>query len=119
MEKDKPWPTEIRLLAERTQLAVSFSDGAAFRIGAELLRVRSPSAEVQGHTPDQRVTVTGKRNVRIVDVEPIGSYAVRLVFDDGHHTGLYSWDFLRDCGERQDEIMAGYFAELAEKGLER
>jgi DUF971 family protein len=119
MAKDKVWPTEIRLVADKTALAVTFEDGARFEIGAELLRVASPSAEVQGHSPEQRVLVAGKRGVRIVGVEAIGSYAVRLTFDDGHHTGLYTWDFLYDCGVRQDEMVAAYIAELAAAGLTR
>lgn len=113
------WPTEIRLLADRRVLAVSFDDGSRADIPAELLRVESPSAEVQGHRPTERRLVAGKRGVRIVGVDPVGNYAVRLVFDDGHSTGIYTWLFLADIGRRQAEIMAGYEARLAEKGLDR
>jgi len=113
------WPTEIRLATDRQALAVSFEDGKAFVIPAELLRVNSPSAEVQGHAPSQRITVAGKKDVRITAVEPIGSYAVRLVFDDGHDSGLYTWSFLYDTGRDQQSLFAAYVAELAQKGLTR
>jgi len=116
---DTVWPTEIRLSRDKRTLTVAFDDGAAFAIAAELLRVRSPSAEVQGHGPDQRVTVPGKREVAILEVAPVGSYAVRLRFDDMHDTGIYTWPFLRDIGARQAEAMAEYEAELAEKGMSR
>lgn len=116
---DAVWPTEIRLAADRRTLTVAFDDGAAFAIAAELLRVRSPSAEVQGHAPDQRQTVAGKREVKILEVAPVGSYAVRLRFDDLHDTGIFTWPFLRDMGERQAALMAEYEAELAAKGLSR
>lgn len=116
---DTVWPTEIRLSRDKRTLTVTFDDGAAFAIPAELLRVRSPSAEVQGHAPDQRVTVPGKREVAILEVAPVGSYAVRLRFDDMHDTGIYTWPFLRDIGARQGEVMAEYEAELAAKGMSR
>jgi DUF971 family protein len=119
MTADKTWPTEIRLLADKTVLAVAFDDGCRYELTAEILRVRSPSAEVQGHTPEQRVIVAGKHDVRITGVEPVGSYAVRLVFDDGHRTGLYAWDYLRDCGEHQAEYLAAHLAELEAHGLSR
>src|SRR5260221_14183945 len=90
------WPTEIRLLKDRRSLQVTFEDGAAFNLSAELLRVTSPSAEVQGHSESQRKTIGGKRNVTILSVEPVGNYAVRLAFDDTHDTGIYSWTFLRE-----------------------
>jgi DUF971 family protein len=113
------WPTEIRLSPDKRTLTVAFDDGARFDLPAELLRVRSPSAEVQGHSPDQRKTVPGKREVMILGVEPVGSYAVRLRFDDMHDTGIYTWPFLREVGERRDAMMADYEAELAAKGLSR
>ncbi len=113
------WPTEIRLVADKQALAVAFEDGKSFVIPAELLRVNSPSAEVQGHAPSQRVTVPDKKNVRITAVEPIGSYAVRLVFDDGHDSGLYTWTILYETGRDQESLFAAYVAELAEKGLSR
>ena len=113
------WPTEIRLLADRRVLAVSFEDGGRVEIPAELLRVESPSAEVQGHSQAERRLVAGKRGVRIVSVDPVGNYAVRLGFDDGHSTGIYSWTFLADMGRRQAEIMQDYEERLAGKGLDR
>jgi DUF971 family protein len=87
------WPTELKLDAAKRTLTVGFDDGASFALPAELLRVLSPSAEVQGHTPEQRITVPGKKSVRILRLEPVGNYAVRIVFDDGHNTGLYVWDY--------------------------
>ncbi len=113
------WPTEIRLAADKRSLAVSFEDGASFSIPAELLRVNSPSAEVQGHSPSQRVTVAGKKDVRITAVEPVGSYAVKLVFDDGHDSGLYTWKILYEAGRDQEAQFAAYLAELEQKGLKR
>lgn len=113
------WPTELKLDAEKRVLAVSFDDGQSFALPAELLRVTSPSAEVQGHSPDQRVTVPGKKDVRIVKLEPVGNYAVRITFDDGHDTGLYVWGYLRDLGENQEARFQGYLEELAAKGLTR
>ncbi len=113
------WPTELRLDAEKTTLHVAFDDGKHFALPAELLRVKSPSAEVQGHSPEQRVTVGGKRNVRIRAVTAVGNYAVQIAFDDGHDTGYYRWSYLRDLGERQAEHWAAYEAELAAKGMGR
>src|SRR3954452_17900313 len=89
-----PWPTELRLHKDRKTLTVTFDTGESFDLAAEYLRVRSPSAEVQGHSPAERKTVAGKANVAILEVHPIGNYAVRLVFDDMHSTGIYSWDYL-------------------------
>ena len=113
------WPTEIKLDAEKHNLAVSFDDGQSFILPAELLRVMSPSAEVQGHSPEQRITVPGKKDVRILRLEPVGNYAVRIGFDDGHDTGLYVWDYLRDLGENQEARFKSYLNELASKGLTR
>jgi len=89
------WPTELRLDKDKRILTVTFEDGKSFALPAELLRVLSPSAEVQGHSEAQRVTVAGKKTVGITRIEPVGNYAVRIVFDDGHDSGLYSWDYLR------------------------
>ncbi|WP_181704226.1 gamma-butyrobetaine hydroxylase-like domain-containing protein [Chthonobacter albigriseus] len=114
-----PWPTEVRLKADKKTLTVAFDDGRSFDIPAELLRVRSPSAEVQGHGAGQRRTIGGKRNVQILGVEPVGSYAVRLRFDDMHDTGIFPWGLLREMGERRDAFFEEYVAELAEKGLSR
>ncbi len=116
---DRPWPTEIRLASDRASLTVAFDDGGVFRLPAEYLRVLSPSAEVQGHSPSERKTVPGKRDVRIASVEPVGRYAVRLTFDDLHSTGIYSWDYLYRLGRDQDALWSGYLQELAEKGLSR
>jgi len=115
----EPWPTELRLDKERRVLTVTFDDGRSFALPAELLRVLSPSAEVQGHSPDQRVTVAGKQSVGIVRLEPVGNYAVRIVFDDGHDTGLYVWAYLRELGENRDARWQGYLDDLAAKGLAR
>src|SRR5262245_66197000 len=92
------WPAEIRLHKDRKALTVAFDSGETFALAAEYLRVRSPSAEVQGHSPDERKTVAGKAHVQILEVLPIGNYAVRLVFDDLHSTGIYSWDYLHELG---------------------
>ena len=113
------WPTELRLRKDRRQLAVAFDDGESFELAAEYLRVRSPSAEVQGHSPDERKTVAGKRDVNILEVLPVGNYAVRLVFDDMHSTGIYSWSYLRELGRNRDAYWRDYLAELTAKGLTR
>ncbi len=89
------WPTDIVVKEQGRALEIAFDDGLNVRLAAERLRVESPSAEVQGHGPGEKRIVTGKENVRIVDIEPIGNYAIRIVFDDGHNTGLYAWDYLR------------------------
>src|SRR5579871_910479 len=89
-----PWPAELRLHKDRQALTVTFDDGESFALAAEYLRVRSPSAEVQGHSPSERRTVAGKQDVRILELHPVGNYAVRLVFDDLHSTGIFSWDYL-------------------------
>ncbi len=113
------WPTEIRLVDAGKTLRVAFDDGAAFALSAELLRVRSPSAEVQGHSPADRKTVGGKRAVAILAVAPVGNYAVRLDFDDMHRTGIYTWRYLRELGETAEQSFAAYLEELAAKGLDR
>lgn len=121
-EMTKPatsWPTELKLDKDKQVLTVSFDDGKHFALPAELLRVLSPSAEVQGHSPEQRVTVPGKKSVRIQKLEPVGTYAVRITFDDGHNTGLYVWDYLRELGENQEALFRAYLNELADKGLSR
>ncbi|MGN6549571.1 MAG: gamma-butyrobetaine hydroxylase-like domain-containing protein [Pararhizobium sp.] len=118
-EESRHWPTELRVARDRRRLTVAFDDGAVFEVPAELLRVASPSAEVQGHSPEQRVTVAGKRNVEILKVLPVGTYAVRIVFDDLHETGIYTWDYLHELGRDRDARMAAYLDELREKGLSR
>jgi DUF971 family protein len=114
-----PWPTELRLDKDRRVLTVTFDDGESFVLPAELLRVLSPSAEVQGHSEAQRVTVAGKKKVRIARIEPVGNYAARIVFDDGHDTGLFVWEYLRDLGENQEVRWQAYLTDLAAKGLAR
>jgi len=113
------WPTELRLDKDKRVLTVTFDDGRSFMLPAELLRVLSPSAEVQGHSPEQRVTVGGKKNVGIVRLEPVGNYAVRIVFDDGHDTGLFVWEYLRELGENREARWQDYLADLAAKKLTR
>lgn len=93
------WPADILFRREARALRVTFDDGAIVEIPYEKLRVESPSAEVQGHSPDQKRTVTGKENVGVVEANPVGRYAVRIVFDDGHDTGIYTWEYLRKLGE--------------------
>lgn len=115
----EPWPTEIRLTADRSRLLVRFDDGSAHELAAEYLRVLSPSAEVQGHSPEQRQTVGGKRDVSISAVTPVGNYAIRLTFSDRHDTGLYTWTYLRKLGEERETLWAAYLHELAEKGMSR
>ena len=113
------WPVEIRLTRDRRTLHVAFDDGTAFGLPAELLRVTSPSAEVQGHSEAERKTVGGKRNVTILSVDPVGNYAVRLGFDDMHATGIYSWAFLRDLGVNAERRFQDYLDDLSAKGLDR
>ena len=115
----KPWPTELRLAKDRRSLTVSFDTGESFALDAEYLRVMSPSAEVQGHSAEERKTVPGKRQVAILEVQPIGNYAVRLVFDDMHSTGLYSWDYFAELGRNRARKWQEYVDELASKGLSR
>jgi DUF971 family protein len=113
------WPVEIRLLRDRRALQVAYDDGKIFDLSAELLRVTSPSAEVQGHSEAERKTVGGKRNVTILSVDPIGNYAVRIGFDDMHSTGIYSWAFLRDLGLNAGRRFQDYLDDLQAKGLDR
>ena len=114
-----PWPIELRLYKDRKTLAVKFDDGESFELPAEYLRVRSPSAEVQGHSPSERRTVGGKRDVQILELHPVGNYAVRLVFDDLHSTGIFSWDYLFELGRNREQYWSEYLGELAEKSLSR
>jgi DUF971 family protein len=113
------WPTELRVSKDRRVLNVTFNDGHAYRLPAEMLRVLSPSAEVQGHGPGQKVTVPGKQNVAIASLTPTGNYAVRIGFDDGHGSGIFTWTYLRELGEDGERLFARYERELAEKGLSR
>lgn len=113
------WPTEIRLSADRRSLNVAFEDGARYALPAEYLRVSSPSAEVQGHSPLERKVIGGKRAVAILDVQPVGNYAVKLGFDDMHDTGIYGWGYLHTLGREYETRWNTYLSELAERGLDR
>jgi DUF971 family protein len=110
------WPVELRVNPERTTLVVDFDNGKRFSLPAEYLRVESPSAEVQGHAASQKQTVAGKRRVKIEKVDPIGNYAARIHFDDGHDTGLYSWDYLYELGRDQDKKWPEYLSALRRTG---
>jgi len=112
-------PKEIRLKRDDKILELDFEDGASFRLPAELLRVESPSADVQGHTPDQKTVVAGRRHVGIIGLEPVGNYAVRIRFDDMHETGLYTWDWLYNLGANKDQIWQAYLDALTSRGLTR
>ncbi|RDV03246.1 gamma-butyrobetaine hydroxylase-like domain-containing protein [Undibacter mobilis] len=113
------WPTELRLHKDRRTLSVTFEDGARFDLPAEYLRVSSPSAEVQGHSPDERKTVPGKRNVEIIEVLQVGNYAVRLVFDDMHSTGIFGWTYLYGLGSDHTANWQAYLDELASQNMSR
>lgn len=118
-ETSPAWPVEIRLAKDRRSMSVAFDDGQSFTFSAELLRVTSPSAEVQGHSEAERKTVGGKRNVAILSVDAVGNYAVRIGFDDMHNTGIYSWTFLHDLGVNAELRFQNYLDDLAAKGLSR
>jgi DUF971 family protein len=113
------WPSELRLHKDKKMLTVTFDGGEAYDLSAEYLRVKSPSAEVQGHSEEERKTVPGKRDVMIVEVLPVGNYAVRLVFDDLHSTGIFGWDYLLDLGRNHERYWQDYLDELAVKNLDR
>ena len=119
VEEATPWPGELRVNRAEKWLKVTFDDGAAFTLPAEYLRVESPSAEVQGHGPGQKQLVAGRRHVSILDLEPVGNYAVRIKFDDLHDTGMYSWRWLYHLGSNQDQLWAEYLRLLEIKGLSR
>lgn len=112
-------PSELRVSKDRKLMTIAFPDGERFELEAELLRVLSPSAEVQGHSAEQRVTVSGKRQVAIRDIVPTGNYAVRIVFDDGHDTGIFTWIYLAALGREKPVRWQSYLEELAEKGMSR
>jgi len=118
-EMSGQWPSELRLKEQGRLLRVAFESGVAYDLTAEYLRVMSPSAEVQGHRPEERVTVGGKRLCAIIGVEQVGTYAVRLTFDDLHSTGIFTWDYLYELGSLHDEKWAFYEAELQAKRLSR
>ncbi|MCE5182570.1 MAG: DUF971 domain-containing protein [Betaproteobacteria bacterium] len=114
-----PIPSEIKLHQKSRMLEVAFSDGKRFELPCEFLRVYSPSAEVRGHGPGQEVLQVGKKDVEITDIQPVGSYAVQLVFSDGHDSGLYSWDYLYDLGVGQERLWQQYLARMDEAGAKR
>ncbi|MEZ5648548.1 MAG: DUF971 domain-containing protein [Alphaproteobacteria bacterium] len=118
-DRNRLWATDIHYDKSQKILTVIFNDGVAFDLAAELLRVESPSAEVQGHGAGQKQLVAGKRTVGITAIEPVGRYAVRLIFDDLHDTGLYSWRYLRQLGERQDDLWQDYLSRLSAAGGSR
>jgi len=119
MDRNTPRPTDITLHQKSRVLEVAFDDGARFELPCEYLRVYSPSAEVRGHGPGQEVLQTGKREIGIDAVEPVGMYAVKLVFTDGHDTGIYSWDYLHELGAKQESNWKTYLARLAQAGKSR
>jgi DUF971 family protein len=112
-------PTELRVSKDRKMLTITFPDRQPYELPAEFLRVVSPSAEVQGHSPEQRITVPGKRNVGIMGIEPVGNYAIRIGFDDMHDTGIFTWTYLDELGREKEDRWNAYLAELAAKGLSR
>ena len=116
---EKTWPLEIRVKSKEKMLEVDFDDGASFAIAAELLRVESPSAEIQGHGSGQKVTPAGRRHVGILNVEPVGNYAIKISFDDLHDTGIFSWQYLYDLGTNQKDLLDSYIERLNELGLSR
>ncbi len=119
LQSGSPTPIDLTVHGSSRVLAVTFSDGAAFRIPFELMRIYSPSAEVQGHGPGQEVLQTGKREVTLVGLEPVGNYAVQPAFSDGHDTGIFSWDYLYFLGSQQDKLWADYAARLATAEIDR
>ena len=119
MTEKQVWPTELRLHKDRRTLSVTFEGGERFDLPAEYLRVKSPSAEVQGHSAEERKTVPGKRDVEIIEVLPVGNYAVRLVFDDLHSTGIFGWEYLHELGHNYSAYWQDYLDELASQNLKR
>ncbi|WP_421956359.1 gamma-butyrobetaine hydroxylase-like domain-containing protein [Polaromonas sp.] len=119
LHADSPAPTALTVHSQSRVLEIAFSDGAQFRIPFELMRVYSPSAEVQGHGPGQEVLQTGKREVNVVELEPIGNYAVKPVFSDGHESGIFSWDYLYHLGSEQDRLWDDYTRKLQAAGANR
>ncbi len=113
------WPNEIRLRKADKILAIDFDDGVSVELPAELLRVESPSAEVQGHSAAEKKIIAGRRHVGIMEIEPVGNYAIRILFDDLHDTGIFSWQYLYELGVNLDRAWRGYLAALEEAGLSR
>lgn len=119
MSSAPAWPVEVKLKQSENLLEVSFDDASSFRFSAEFLRVHSPSAEVKGHGQGQEITVPGKRGITITRLDPVGNYALRLHFDDGHDTGLYTWAYFYELGQSQEKLWAEYLGKLAAQGLSR
>ena len=119
MSSTEPWPAELRVNPAKNCLTVRFDNDENYQLAAEYLRVESPSAEVQGHSAQERRFVSGKRDVRITTLEPVGHYAVRIIFDDGHDTGLYTWSYLRELGREHEKKWGAYLRGLADQGLTR
>lgn len=119
LDKSTPHPTEIKLHQKSRQLEIAFADGKSFTLSAEFLRVFSPSAEVRGHGPGQEVLQTGKINVEVTHIDPVGNYAIQLTFSDGHDTGLYSWDYLYDLGLNYEDLWQQYLARMKDAGAKR
>jgi DUF971 family protein len=119
MSDSKLWPSELRVSPDKKTLTVSFEGGVTHVFTAEMLRVMSPSAEVQGHSPEQRVTVPNKANVTMRQLVPVGNYAVRIVFDDGHESGIFTWVYFAEMGAHKDTKWQAYLDELKAKGLSR
>ena len=119
LRPDTPWPTEITLHQQSRVVEVAFNDGKTFRLPFEFLRVQSPSAEVRGHGPGQEVLQSGKRQVVVDEISPVGSYAVLLRFSDGHDTGIYSWDYLYELGANQAFLWGQYLDRIAQSGASR
>ena len=115
----EPWPHEIRVCEEGAMLSLSFDNGEKLSISAELLRVESPSAEVQGHGPNEKTILSGKQGIMILAVEQVGNYAIKIRFDDAHDTGIYSWKYLYSLGKKKEEIWDKYLEQLSKKGLSR
>lgn len=119
IDRDTPIPTEIKLHQKSRLLELAYDTGERYTLDFEYLRVYTPSAEARGHGPGQETLQTGKRNVDIERIEPVGNYAVRFVFSDGHDSGLYSWDLLHNLGKHRDELWAEYLAQIESQGLSR
>jgi len=118
-EAGRPAVREIRMISAEQRLEIDFDDSSTMAFSAEFLRVESPSAEVRGHSPSERQYIGGKLNVRVTEIEPVGNYAIRITFDDGHNTGIFSWSFLYDAGVRYEEIWENYLNELDQRGISR
>lgn len=119
IDRDTPIPSEIKLHQKSRRLELVYAEGESYSLDFEYLRVYTPSAEARGHGPGQEILQTGKRNVEIERIEPVGTYALRLVFSDGHDSGLYSWDMLYNLGKHHDELWQEYLAQIEKQGLSR